>query len=904
MSSLTPRIDSIEKALFNNEIEVAKIDAPFTEIVDESGQPRQISDLANNMKTSMGVERITTTSITGISNEFGPNGEQVYEAQNKDPRIRFVGNWDSVVNQFGGTHPTIDTTETNGFAEITFYGTGLNILMSSAAGAIDGRAIVDGGADFNFKSGISNVLSNRNYKHNIIFPVTSGLSLGIHTVKIYKTDTVGGFSVDGVEILNETSQVTVNPGKPKIDSNNRELQSQILSSYNSDFDVESDVLGNKGGRVLVYQDIDGNINKRLKATDPQVTPGDPTELVTNGTFDTDLTGWVTDAGATWDAGRLRRGTVAGDRYIKQAVSVTPGQDYVFNIDVDFAGASFASINIYDGANEAPDETITGALITGQTINADATVSLSFTAISGDVSIYLNNGNAGVVYFDNASLKETSYNFLALENTSHSNEEIIRTINWREFGANRSDDFSTLAAFSNRAFTLDDGTTTLVGFDVNVASGAISGQPVLHTDDGVGNFYTITFIGTGLDLLRENQDANSRDDQVIIDGVDVGNITLAANQIKRQKICSGLPYGTHTVKIENNSGVLNGGHVKDFIIYGPKKPELSSTDIELADYNIMADYILNPNNGLSIDNIGTGMVRKHATREFTYSGSFSLNAVQPNEYLGGFEAFTTTNGDYIEYTFFGTGFEYRARAGNNRTASIQCTIDGQTDLSGFTTAAYGDGVSITPATGILDIFNASTNDGNRAGGISITGLSLGLHTVRFAKNTADGLNLVISSLDIVTPIHINDNSLKVGSLSLKDSRVTVGANNEENKNNIDLGKAKAWIHFEQSTQIILSSYNISAVLDSASSSGVQHIYFKYPFKDTNYVATFGGESQNTSLRNIITGAGITSGISNGNKTKNRYTTQMFDHDGTNRDGILSIVWFGELENEEDLDLGDL
>ena len=77
-----------------------------------------------------------------------------------------------------------------------------------------------------------------------------------------------------------------------------------------------------------------------------------------------------------------------------------------------------------------------------------------------------------------------------------------------------DDFTTvLSGGTDRAFTLDDGVTTLVG---ERASHSVSKFGVGY-DNVSGNFLTLTFIGTGLDVVLISDAGVRTFDAVSIDG---------------------------------------------------------------------------------------------------------------------------------------------------------------------------------------------------------------------------------------------------------------------------------------------------------------------------------------------------------------------------------------------------
>ena len=176
----------------------------------------------------------------------------------------------------------------------------------------------------------------------------------------------------------------------------------------------------------------------------------------------------------------------------------------------------------------------------------------------------------------------------------------------------------------------------------------------------------------------------------------------------------------------------------------------------------------------------------------YSGTWIFEGFSPTSNMA-YQLYTTTNGGYVEYTFFGTGFELRGRAHSSYASNATITIDGDSNLSPHTTSAYGGFAFISEAAGTMRQ-DASDTFGS---GLSVSGLSLGLHTVRITQNGTD--SLVIETLDIITPIHINNT--KVGSMSLQDLRANAVIEGESG-NKIDMGKAKAWLVYDVSNNEII------------------------------------------------------------------------------------------------------
>jgi hypothetical protein len=375
---------------------------------------------------------------------------------------------------------------------------------------------------------------------------------------------------------------------------------------------------------------------------------------------------------------------------------------------------------------------------------------------------------------------TSQTNLTSVNRSTANEEVIRSHHIREFGAGRSDDWSSAVGTSGqRAFTLDDGTTTLASATCNLSPSLESWRPLNNNE-----FITLTFVGTGLDIERTNDNAATSDTiNVLVDGVSIGNLSTAgmpANVRFMERVVSGLPYGTHTVKFNRTAGGTATAHIGKFVVFGPKKPTLPAGAMELADYNIMADYVANATAG--VDRIATGVLRKQNTREMLYTSTWVAPAIDVGFKTSGFEVSTTTNGASIEYVFFGTGFELRGLSNtawsSTVTAALQNLSAGgsiltlnSTNFPGLTTSNYG-GYTFTYASGNLAVNTSTSAD---TSGFRVSGLTLGLYKIRLTNGTANIFRP--DCFDIITPIHVHknngpfvlQNTLAVGSQGIADRR---------------------------------------------------------------------------------------------------------------------------------------
>jgi len=420
-----------------------------------------------------------------------------------------------------------------------------------------------------------------------------------------------------------------------------------------------------------------------------------------------------------------------------------------------------------------------AIINGKVAKLSSQDSTSYSSAKtgtkgGHVVEYLrSNGSIGFGW------QATDSTAQYLSSTDHSNEELIRNYFWREFGIGLGVDFAKLVASNDAAFTLDDGTTGLIGNDVSSSS-----EMLLQS--ATTDFIIFTFVGTGLDAFIAGSIADLSNVAIEIDGSKVGNLASSGwtTSPKLQPIASGLSYGTHVVKIYREEG---GGdiYLKYLHVYAPKKPTLPSDAIELGHYYIMADFVANDTAGLQT--ISTGVLRKSAVREMIYfegttgSTDWTMSGLSTTitTRVGAYEVYTDRLDATVRYGFFGTGFEFRGFRGTNRSDNIQIKLNGTNASVGtgnnFPTASsftYGY-PGITDSTGVFSTVGASLN----GCGAGIKDLPLDFYVVEFISQDS-GEYISIDALDIITPIHspknngpyVVQNTLPVGSQSIGDSRV--------------------------------------------------------------------------------------------------------------------------------------
>jgi hypothetical protein len=356
------------------------------------------------------------------------------------------------------------------------------------------------------------------------------------------------------------------------------------------------------------------------------------------------------------------------------------------------------------------------------------------------------------------------------------EEVVRTYYWREFGCGRHtanagqafDDFSTVTtATTDRYFTLDDNVTGLNCNDVQ----ARSTNDALNIVSNSTGFAVFTFVGTGLDVVWSGDgtgtQTNANAYEVFIDGVSVGNWTQTATTDLKvvQKICSGLQYGTHVVRIQRNVPNIFTVGIHQLVVYAPKTPTLPSGAVALGQYYLMGDY--SPNTTVAHDRIGQGLLRKASLREWVYTGTWS--AINVLTAPTGQAVQGTTNGGTASSIFLGSGFDLRFNGATTYSISVLNILTNTTitNFSGYTVSVYGNSFTAASGTG-----TANASDGC---GLNISGLGFGLYKVTLTCTGVAGIN--INSMDVITPVHapafngpgVLQNVLSVGSCAIMDKR---------------------------------------------------------------------------------------------------------------------------------------
>lgn len=139
-----------------------------------------------------------------------------------------------------------------------------------------------------------------------------------------------------------------------------------------------------------------------------------TELVTNGNFATDLSGWSGQAGRgsySWDNGRAKITNDDASSYpnLSQSITTVVGKVYKITATVEIGTATLTEVRAYSNSN-----------IGSQQLSTDGTIEFYIIADDTDFTLHLylfETGNTGhYCYFDNVSVKQVNGNPAIMSNT--------------------------------------------------------------------------------------------------------------------------------------------------------------------------------------------------------------------------------------------------------------------------------------------------------------------------------------------------------------------------------------------------------------------------------------------------------------------------------------------------------
>jgi hypothetical protein len=148
---------------------------------------------------------------------------------------------------------------------------------------------------------------------------------------------------------------------------------------------------------------EGDDTGSASITDIGSLQAEPTEIVTNGAFDTDASGWTSDYSPTLssEGGRLKMVNSASVGIVRQAVTVAVGKSYEVSAELIPSAGTATDLRFLLGTSTYGTQYYDSGAITG-----DTTITRTITATTTGLYLDLRNASAAssIAYFDNVSVK--------------------------------------------------------------------------------------------------------------------------------------------------------------------------------------------------------------------------------------------------------------------------------------------------------------------------------------------------------------------------------------------------------------------------------------------------------------------------------------------------------------------
>ncbi|AZN39276.1 X2-like carbohydrate binding domain-containing protein [Paenibacillus albus] len=449
---------------------------------------------------------------------------------------------------------------------------------------------------------------------------------------------------------------------------------------------------------------------------------------------------------------------AGDDYTVSGSTVTIKQAYLAqlpegrtNLTFDFAG----------GDSQAFAITVLGQVVQNSRITpTEASFNLKVTAQADVATTLTLNGNTldSIANNDDLLVKDSDYtvsgNVVTIKKTYLASQpvgDINLTFNFSA-GSPQSLKITVADSTSEGRYITLNNDDPAIHYDGSWSRS--TGRGIGDYMDDVqysernGDSFQYTFRGTGVQYITE-KDSSQGEVDIYIDGEFKQTVdTHSGSRLAKQTVyeITGLPNGQHTIKAVKKSG--------SFMLLDMLKvriPDLIDPSAALFDRNPSEQADLTVNlleNAGNFSGISNGAAALAKGKDYTFSGTavtikksyLASLAAGTVKLTFGFEGdfqqdihATANNGDYVTYTFKGTGMELLAPKG---------PAQGEMDI-------YVDGTLKATA----DAFSEERSVQQRLYGIN--GLAGGRHTVKVVKKSGDlmlvdRLNYTVPASSVAVP----------------------------------------------------------------------------------------------------------------------------------------------------------
>lgn len=335
-------------------------------------------------------------------------------------------------------------------------------------------------------------------------------------------------------------------------------------------------------------------------------------------------------------------------------------------------------------------------------------------------------------------------------------------NVSEFGVNQSlVDFAEIFVLpSDRLYTLEDGTTSIVGRNIRYTTTGIDGVGIALEMIDATSTIRIRAVATQMDILTANATGVSADIQ--IDGAPVNTIATPGGGLTRVPLWTNARYQTHEIFISNAAGLkFSTILLHEPVISPPLEGSLLASQNVISEHDSSRSEVgdVIPTGALAVDPFTMGGVFVNGTgvgTDWSHTVDYTAN---PD-----WGRFITNDreGSTFEYFLIGSGFEMEYFVRNDFGRPFVFLNGTLATAANFPSATFK---GINSANGKLDMYDASVTTIRKK--MMVSGLPYGKYLVRVEVQTPRDKNPASfgTSVNVGTFYEIGDS----GRLSYTPSR---------------------------------------------------------------------------------------------------------------------------------------
>lgn len=404
----------------------------------------------------------------------------------------------------------------------------------------------------------------------------------------------------------------------------------------------------------------------------------------------------------------------------------------------------------------PNFTVTSGLAKFQNYKAGDVIKI-ITAITEEVKhiLSIGPGVGAIVFTTNITSTGSAIILHVASSTGESADTLQEYARYTtsDLGTRQFTDFSILFFTpSDRLFTVEDGTTSMAGNNIQYVTTGIDGvDTALEMIDGT-SVLRIRGVASQLNLLTANSSSVTAD--FSIDGCPPYTVTIPSGGLTNIIGWANARYQTHELEISNATGMRLSGIILHEPTHATKiEGTLIATQNLVADYSssLSTDGEIVPIGVVGVDPFSVGGVFVDGSG--TGTGWASSISFIDNPWWGRY-LITDQEGAYFEYFFLGGGIEVEYLAMNDR-GKPRVFLNGiLVTAVNFPTAVL-KGVNIS--TGEIDMYDVSATPVRKKFGIS--GLSFSQYTLTLQIQTPRAKNVLSSAfiMNVGTVYEANSNN---------------------------------------------------------------------------------------------------------------------------------------------------